>query len=56
MDGIKRETIILTVDLTPEENETKMTAIKLDGNQMEFRAFNGFEALDIYNLLFGKES
>jgi hypothetical protein len=38
-----------------EPNETQMTAIKLDGNQMEFKAFSGFTALDIYNLLFGKE-
>ena len=51
-----REIIMLTFDLKPEPNETKMTAIKLDGNCMEFKSFSGFTALDIYNLLFGKEN
>ena len=50
-----RENILLTFDLKAEPNETRLTAIKIDGNQMEFKAFSGFTALDIYNLLFGKE-
>ena len=51
-----REQILLTFDMTDEPNETQLTAIKIVGNQMEFKAFSGFTALDIYNLLFGKET
>ena len=43
-----RENILLTFDLKAEPNETVLT-------EMEFKAFSGFTALDIYNLLFGKE-
>ena len=49
-----RKQIILTFDFTDEPNETQMTAIELNGNQMEFKSFSGFTAIDIYNLLFGK--
>ena len=51
-----RENILLTFDLKAEPNETVLTAIKIDGNQMEFKSFSGFTALDIYNLLFGKDN
>lgn len=50
-----KENVLLVFNFSEEPNEHKMTAIKFDGNEMEFRSFHGFEVQDIYELLFGKE-
>lgn len=50
-----RENVLLTFDLKSEPNEARLTAIRINGDEMQFKSFAGFEAIDIYNLLFGDE-
>lgn len=48
---MKKEQIMLVFNISDEPNETIMHAIHFDGAHMNIKPFNGFAAMDIYNLL-----
>lgn len=46
-----KKIILLTFEIADEPNEDQLTAIELNGNNMNFKGFSGFAARDIYNLV-----
>lgn len=52
---MKKEQIMVVFHISGEPNEAKATAIHFDDTHMNLKQFAGFEAIDIYNLLTGKE-
>lgn len=50
-EEVKKEQVMCIFHLSDEPNEAKLNVFHFDDNHIDVKAFSGFTAMDIYNLL-----